>query len=161
MPNNKGTIQLNGQNLPMSYMELSKPTGKYVYRIFMKLFNLFSRNGYIRVVGNTCAPGLIFPNIPQESNPKEFIQKENSCGVLVANVLGNEKFKHATTIPAEPFMLVHIEPNLETLEDYFNQFSSKYRVRAHKVLKNSPTILIANLFLNFLNKKKLLFQFGG
>jgi len=140
MPNNKGMIQLNGQNLPLSYMELSKPTGKYVYRIFMRLFNIFSRNGYIRVVGNTCAPGLIFPDIPKELNPKEFIQKENSCGVLVANVLGIEKFKHATTIPAEPFMLVHIEPSLLTLEDYLNQFSSKYRVRAHKVLKNSQSI---------------------
>ena len=140
MPNHQGTIHLNGQNLPLSFMELSKPTGKYVYRIFMKLFNLFSRKGYIRVVGNTCAPGLIFPNIPRNSNSSQFIQSENSCGVLVANVLGTEKFTNATTILAEPFMLVKIDPNLQTLKDYFNQFSSKYRVRAQKVLKNSHEI---------------------
>lgn len=140
MPNHQGTIHLNGQNLPLSFMELSKPTGKYVYRIFMKLFNLFSRKGYIRVVGNTCAPGLIFPNIPRNSNSSQFIQSENSCGVLVANVLGTEKFTNATTILAEPFMLVKIDPNLQTLKDYLNQFSSKYRVRAQKVLKNSHEI---------------------
>lgn len=140
MPNHQGTIHLNGQNLPLSFMELSKPTGKYVYRIFMKLFNLFSRKGYIRVVGNTCAPGLIFPNIPPNSNSSQFIQSENSCGVLVANVLGTEKFTNATTILAEPFMLVKIDPNLQTLKDYLNQFSSKYRVRAQKVLKNSHEI---------------------
>ncbi len=140
MPNHQGTIHLNGQNLPLSFMELSKPTGKYVYRIFMKLFNLFSRKGYIRVVGNTCAPGLIFPNIPRNSYSSQFIQSENSCGVLVANVLGTEKFTNATTILAEPFMLVKIDPNLQTLKDYFNQFSSKYRVRAQKVLKNSHEI---------------------
>lgn len=145
MPNHQGTIQLNGQNLPLSFMELSKPTGKYVYRIFMKLFNLFSRKGYIRVVGNTCAPGLIFPNIPRNSNSSQFIRSENSCGVLVANVLGTEKFTNATTILAEPFMLVNIDPNLQTLKDYFNQFSSKYRVRAHKVLKNSHEIEFKNL----------------
>lgn len=140
MPNHQGTIHLNGQNLPLSFMELSKPTGKYVYRIFMKLFNLFSRKGYIRVVGNTCAPGLIFPNIPRNSNSSQYIQSENSCGVLVANVLGTEKFTNATTILAEPFMLVKIDPNLQTLKDYLNQFSSKYRVRAQKVLKNSHEI---------------------
>lgn len=140
MPNHHGTIQLKGQNFPVSYLELSKPTGKYVYRIFMKLFNLFSRKGYVRVVGNACAPGLIFPDIPHDLNPNQIIQIENSCGVLVANVLGNEKFSNAATIPAEPFMLIHLSPELHSLKDYFNQFSSKYRVRAQKVLKNSHAI---------------------
>lgn len=121
-------------------MELSKPTGKYVYRIFIRLFNLFSRKGYIKVVGNTCAPGLLFPQINTQTRAEDLILSKNECGILVANVLGNEKFQHATAIPADPFMVVHINTEINTLKDYLNTFSSKYRVRAQKVLKNSQDI---------------------
>ena len=140
MSNHNGFIQFNQQHLPISFMELSNPTGKYVYRIFIRLFNLFSRKGYIKVVGNTCAPGLIFPEIDLSATAKDVIPNKNDCGILVTNVLGNRDFKNATTIPADPFMVVYLDSALLNLQDYLNSFSSKYRVRAQKVLKNSQPI---------------------
>jgi hypothetical protein len=145
MSNHNGYLQFNQQQLPISFMELSHPTGKYVYRIFIKLFNLFSRKGYIKVVGNTCAPGLIFPNIDESTTAEEIIPNKNDCGILVTNVLGNPQFKHATAIPADPFMVVYLNPDLQNLQDYFSTFSSKYRVRAQKVLKNSQPITMKSL----------------
>ena len=145
LSNHHGFIQINQEQHPVSYMELSKPTGKYVYRIFIRIFNLFSKKGHIKVLGNACAPGLIFPEIPTNISAEELISNKNECGILVANTLGIEKFQHGTTIPADPFMLITLNENLKNLDDYLNTFSSKYRVRAHKVLKNSQPIQLKPL----------------
>jgi len=140
MPNHYGTIAINGITFPVSFMELSKPTGKYVYRVFIKLFNLFGRKGYIRIIGNACAPGITFPDFTN-FNTKELLNNtENNCGVLIANILGNEKYELGTTIAAEPYMVIHLKDNLNSIQEYLQLFSSKYRVRAYKVLKNSKDI---------------------
>lgn len=141
MPNHYATIAVNGTTFPVSFMELSKPTGKYVYRVFIKLFNLFGRKGYIRIIGNACAPGIAFPNLSNIKAKELLGSTENNCGVLIANVLGNEKYELGTTIPAEPFMVIRLMENLNTIQDYLQLFSSKYRVRAQKVLKNSNDII--------------------
>ncbi len=109
------------------------------------MFNLFSKKGYIKVLGNACAPGLIFPEIPENISPEEIISNKNECGILVANILGNQKFEHGTVIPADPFMLISLSEDIKNLDDYLNTFSSKYRVRAHKVLKNSHPIVLKPL----------------
>jgi len=140
MSNHSGFIQINHHNLPVSFVELSKPTGKYVYRIFVRLFNIFSRKGNIKVIGNTCAPGIFFPKIEPSTRAEDLIQNKNECGILLVNVLGNEKFHFATTITADPFMVININDGVTSLKDYLNTFSSKYRVRAQKVLKNSQEI---------------------
>lgn len=140
MPNHYSKINVNGNLLPISYIELSKPTGKYVYRIFIKIFNLIGRKGYIRIIGNSCAPGIQFPDISNIQSKDLLKNTENSCGVLVANILGGGKFEMGTTIPGEPFMVIHLNENLNSIQDYFQLFSSKYRVRAQKVLKNSQDI---------------------
>jgi hypothetical protein len=141
MPNHYGTIAVNGTTFPISFMELSKPTGKYVYRVFIKLFNLFGRKGYIRIIGNACAPGITFPNLTNIKTKELLNNTENNCGVLIANVLGHEKYEFGSTIPAEPFMVIYLNDNLSSIQDYLQLFSSKYRVRAQKVLKNSNAII--------------------
>jgi len=141
MPNHYGTINLNGTSFPISFMELSKPTGKYVYRVFIKLFNLFGRKGYIRIIGNACAPGIAFPDLSNIKAKELLSSTENNCGVLIANILGHEKYELGTTIPAEPFMVISLNENLTSIQEYLQLFSSKYRVRAQKVLKNSHDIV--------------------
>ena len=140
MPNHYGTIAVNGSSFPISYMELSKPTGKYVYRVFIKLFNLFGRKGYIRIIGNACAPGIFFPNLSNIKSQDLLNQTENNCGVLIANILDKDNLNLGSTIPAEPFMVIRIQKEINTFQDYLQSFSSKYRVRAQKVLKNSQEI---------------------
>jgi hypothetical protein len=140
MPNHYGTINVNGTSFPISFMELSKPTGKYVYRVFIKLFNLFGRKGYIRIIGNAGAPGIIFPNLANIKSKELVYNTENNWGVLIANILGYEKFELGTTIPSEPFMIIQLKDELLSIQDYLQLFSSKYRVRAQKVFKNSQDI---------------------
>jgi hypothetical protein len=140
MPNHYGTLNANGTSFPISFMELSKPTGKYVYRVFIKLFNLFGRKGYIRIIGNACAPGIAFPDLHNIKTKDLLTNTENNCGVLIANILGHEKYELGSTIPAEPFMVIYLPNNLASIQDYLQLLSSKYRVRAQKVLKNSSDI---------------------
>jgi len=140
MPNHYGIINVNGTSFPISFMELSKPTGKYVYRVFIKLFNLFGRKGYIRIIGNAGAPGIIFPNLANIKSKELVYNTENNWGVIIANILGYEKFELGTTIPSEPFMIIQLKDELLSIQDYLQLFSSKYRVRAQKVFKNSQDI---------------------
>ena len=92
MPNHYATIAVNGTTFPVSFMELSKPTGKYVYRVFIKLFNLFGRKGYIRIIGNACAPGIAFPNL-SNIKAKELLGWEAKVGRAEGMKITYEYFK--------------------------------------------------------------------
>ena len=145
MPNHSGSIRI-GENLyPSSIMELSHPTGKYVYRIFIKLINLYSQKGIIRIIGNNCAPGLSFPNLIDNQGISQFEGLTKSCPILVANILGNGSYPDSVTIPAEPFMVVPINENWQNFDDYLKAFSSKYRVRANKVIQSSSQFTVEEL----------------
>jgi len=138
MPNFGGNIPCDSGSFPVSYLELSKPTGKYVYRWILKLVSKISAKGFIQFSGNACTPGLHFPKLnPQKG--LEQIQNLN-CGVLIINVLGTEEHKDAIQIPAEPFMNLPIDPAWNSLNDYLAAMSSKYRVRNKKVLSVSQSL---------------------
>ncbi len=145
MPNHSGSIRIGDHLYPSSIMELSNPTGKYVYRIFIRLLNLYSKKGVIRIIGNNCAPGLSFPKLIKNQGISQFEGLNKSCPILVANILGDETFPDSVTVPAEPFMVVPINENWESFDDYLKAFSSKYRVRANKVLQSSSGFTIEEL----------------
>ncbi len=145
MPNHSGNIRIGENSYPSSIMELSNPTGKYVYRIFFKLLNLYSQKGIIRIIGNNCAPGLSFPQLISGQGISQFEGLTKSCPILVANILGDEKFPDSVTVPAEPFMVVPVDSSWDGFDDYLKAFSSKYRVRANKVLQSSEAFTVEEL----------------
>ncbi len=145
MPNHSGNIRIGENSYPSSIMELSNPTGKYVYRIFFKLLNLYSQKGIIRIIGNNCAPGLSFPTLISGMGISQFEGLNKSCPILVANILGDEKFPDSVTVPAEPFMVVPINSSWDSFDDYLKAFSSKYRVRANKVIQSSEAFTVEEL----------------
>ncbi len=138
MPNYGGNVSCDSGNFPVSYLELSKPTGKYVYRWVLKLVSKISAKGFIQYSGNACTPGLNFPNIDPQKGITQF--KGLQCGLLIINVLGKEPHKDAIQIPGEPFMNLRINSEWKSLEDYLSAMSSKYRVRNKKVLSVSESI---------------------
>lgn len=145
MPNHSGSIRIGEHLYPSSIMELSNPTGKYVYRIFIKLLNLYSKKGIIRIIGNNCAPGLSFPELIQGQGISQFEGLTRSCPILVANILGDARFPDSVTVPAEPFMVVPINENWNNFDDYLKAFSSKYRVRANKTIQSSSEFTVEEL----------------
>lgn len=133
--NYDGNIQMGGQSFPFSNIELSKPTGKYVARVVLKLATLLSAKGYVQYAGNACSPGLQFPDIQPKTDLSDI--NKASCGVMIINVLGTPKIPGAATVKAEPFMNLTIQPEWQNFDDYVQAMSSKYRVRTKKVLSNS------------------------
>lgn len=130
-----GNLQLGNQSFPFSNVELSKPTGKYVARAFLKLATLLSAKGYVQYAGNACSPGLQFPELHQLSNLQA--SDKSNCGVMIINVLGNPVVSGAVTLEAEPFMNLPIQSHWKTFDDYVQSMSSKYRIRTNKVLSNT------------------------
>ena len=138
MPNYGGNIACESGHFPVSYLELSKPTGKYVYRWVLKLVSRISAKGFIQYSGNACTPGLHFPHINPNKGLEQF--QSSPCGVLIVNVLNNQPHKDAIQIPGEPFMNLKINSDWNSLDDYLMAMSSKYRVRNKKVLSVSQTV---------------------
>ncbi len=133
--NYEGSINLGGQPFPFSNIELSKPTGKYVSRVILKLATALSAKGFVQYAGNACSPGLQFP----ELNDRTDLSSINTanCGVLIVNVLGTPNIAGAVAVKAEPFMNLQIQPSWNHFDDYLQAMSSKYRVRTNKVLSTS------------------------
>jgi hypothetical protein len=145
MPNHLGNIRIGNNIYPSSMMELSNPTGKYVYRLFIHLINLYSRKGIIRIVGNNCAPGLSFPQLIQNKGISQFEGLALSCPIVAANIIGEHTFPDSVTIAAEPFMVLSTRANWNTFDDYVNALSSKYRVRVKKVYESSNSFTVEEL----------------
>ena len=140
LPNKAEEITIGTHNYPTSILELHRPTGKYISRALIKLFNAFSRKGIIRTVGNACAPGLTFPKLQSGEGINQFSNLQNSCPIISVNTLGYEEFPDSVTVKAEPFMVIQLPEHWNTFEDYLAAFSSKYRVRAKKVLEETRDI---------------------
>ncbi len=138
MQNYGGQLSHDNGAFPYSYLELSKPTGKYVYRWVLRLISRLSATGFVRYSGNACTPGLSFPYINPEHGIEQFSNFD--CGLLIVNTLGNEPHRQAVMVPGEPFMNLQIRPHWESIQDYLNDMSSKYRVRNKKVLSVSESV---------------------
>jgi hypothetical protein len=138
MPNYGGNTTCDSGSFSVSYLELSKPTGKYVYRWILQLISKISAKGFIQYSGNACTPGLHFPSINSTKGIEQF--HSIHCGLLIVNVLGKQPHKDAIQIPGEPFMNLNIPQQWKSLDDYLGAMSSKYRVRNKKVLSVSQSI---------------------
>ena len=145
-----GNMYLNGKPFPYSFLELSKPTGKYVDRTILKAVNLLSSRGFIHYAGNACSPGLQFPDISQDESI--VIHDANNCGVQIINVLGNPSIPNAVTIPAEPFMNLTIRDSWNSFDDYLSDMNSKYRVRTNKVIKTTENYIAQPLSIHQANE---------
>lgn len=139
-PNKSDAVTIGTQSYPSSIVELNRPTGKYIHRLLIRLFNLFSRKGMIRSLGNTCAPGLIFPELEDGQGIGQFQISNKVCGVVSANILGFNEYPDSVTVEAKPFMVLNLHPSWNNFNDYLAAFTSKYRVRAKKVLKESSNV---------------------
>lgn len=137
MPNYAGTLTQQNHRLPLSYLELSRPTGKYIARIWLAAVNFFFKKGFIRVVGNTCAPGVYWADIEPKLGFEQFGNSEESCGALVVNVMNHDTYADAVGFEAEPYMVFESQPDWNNLSDALAAMSSKYRVRNQKVLKST------------------------
>lgn len=139
-PNKSDAVTIGSQSYPSSIVELNRPTGKYIHRLLIRLFNLFSRKGMIRSLGNTCAPGLIFPQLEEGKGISQFQISNKACGVVSANILGYNEYPDSVTVEAKPFMVLKLHHSWKNFDDYLAAFTSKYRVRAKKVLKESSKL---------------------
>lgn len=145
-----GSLYLDGKPFPYSYLELSKPTGKYVDRTILKIVNVLSTKGFIHYAGNACSPGLQFPEIPNSG--RIAIDDANNCGVQIINVLGSPSISNAVTISAEPFMNLAIKESWKSFDDYVSSMSSKYRVRTNKALKSTESYSVQPLSMLHANE---------
>jgi hypothetical protein len=145
LPNSADIITVDGRQYPSSIVELHRPTGKYISRALIKLFNLFSQKRVIRIIGNTCAPGLKFPVLISGKGIDQFENLPNKCPIIAANILGYEEFPNAVTVKGEPIMVLNIPEYWNSFEDYISAFTSKYRVRAKKTLKETKEVEVKKL----------------
>lgn len=137
LPNYAGTLSQQNHRLPLSFLELSRPTGKYIARVWLAAVNFFFKKGFIRVVGNTCAPGVYWAEMDTQKGFGQFPNSEHSCGALVVNVMNHDTYADAVGFVAEPYMVFETKPEWQTLNDSLSAMSSKYRVRNQKVLKST------------------------
>ncbi|MBL7811741.1 MAG: GNAT family N-acetyltransferase [Bacteroidetes bacterium] len=137
-PNYSGEVAFGGRAYPMSWLELSRPTGKYIARFPLYVLNAFIRRHSICVAGNACAPGFVLP-LPDATQGMEQFQfdEREHCGTLILNVPGIPILKDAIVFQAHPFMKLNIHSQWENLEQYLGAMHSKYRVRARKALQCS------------------------
>ncbi len=140
LPNFAGSLDHESSRLPISYLELSRPTGKYIARIWLSAVNFFFKKGFIRVVGNTCVPGLLWPELSPINGMKQFEKSASACGALVVNVKNHLPYRDAVSFVAEPYMVFKVRPEWNNLGDALQAMSSKYRVRNQKVLKSTPDL---------------------
>jgi hypothetical protein len=145
LPNYGGTMLVNGQECSYSYLELSKPTGKYIARIVIKCVNIFMAKHYFRFIGNSCSPGLVMSEIIEQNGIQQFQTSGKGCGLIVCNVFGNNPVKDGVVIPADPFMIVNLDPAWQSINDYKAAMTSKYRIRTNKVYELSNQITFKKL----------------
>lgn len=141
-PNYAGSATNHYGSYPVSYLELSRPTGKYVSRLIIRELNVFTRRHSILMIGNTCAPGHFFPVLDPDLGMDQFYREQSEhCGIFIANVKGPEqRYKEAITIKAEPFMILKMRKDWKTFDHYLSDMKSKYRIRANKVYEASEPL---------------------
>lgn len=141
-PNYAGTARNQFGEYPLSFLELSRPTGKYVSRFLIRELNIITRRHSIVIIGNSCAPGYFFPTLEANRGMEQFKRHVNQpCGIFIANVLSETPTsQHTVEFEAEPFMVLQISPLWKTFEDYLDAMHSKYRVRAKKAMAASSAL---------------------
>lgn len=147
-PNYAGKATNSFGDYPLSYLELSRPTGRYVSRFLLRQLNILTRRHSILIIGNTCAPGYFFPRLEPNKGLEQFTRDaKKSCGIFIANVHQDQVVADdAVVFEAEPFMILNIRKNWQSFQDYLNDMLSKYRVRANKVFQMSSELQMEKIF---------------
>lgn len=116
--------------------EFSKPTGKYVSRLLLRLLNFTLRKGSIVFAGNPCTPGMSVLTTDKTDNSRSLLNRKK-IRTLVCNFWGIPETDDGIVFKAEPFMLLQLKPEWSDLADYKQAMHSKYRVRINKALNCS------------------------
>lgn len=133
------TVQTSAGPVTLYIPEFSRPTGRYVNKLLMRLLNGMVRRGSIVMAGNPCTPGLgMIPYTKPE--PGQLMLKADLHRTVVINHPGIPADSVGIVFQAEPFMHLHIRPEWHTFQDYVNDMSSKYRVRTRKVYAESALL---------------------
>lgn len=124
-------------DIPGLYIpEFSKPTGKYVSRLFLRIFNAFLRKGSLVFAGNPCTPGMSVLEGGQEKSTRQILSRPG-IRTVVCNFWGTPESEDGIAFQAEPYMWLSLKKDWETLEDYKQAMHSKYRVRVNKAISCS------------------------
>jgi hypothetical protein len=133
LPGYAGMIRLNGQTLPHAYVSLNRPTGKYVHRALLKIASVLLDRGGVRTVGHPGAPGMTLPLLDADRGFAQIPIWPKGYSAVAVNVIGHPSIREAVTVPAEPFMLLDLDPTWHSIEDYLAAMKTKYRTRARRV----------------------------
>ena len=139
--NHQGFVKVDGKDWPISHTVFSNTKGKLTSKVSFALLNLVSRMFRIHLVGNTAVP--CFSQV-QDLEPWKDVHLKKSIpgGIYILNTFSNkiEGVPHYITFPADPMMVLNVRSEWSSFDDYLNAFSSKYRVRAKKVLKETDEL---------------------
>ncbi len=135
LPGSKGWIRVNGRSYLHADLTVQRPTGRYVSRAVLRLFNALLAGVAIRTIGHNAMPGLLFPELDAHKGLIQIPIWPRGYKLFVANILGQGPIHDAIVVPAEPFMMLPIDPAWQDFEDYLAVLTTKYRTRAKKALK--------------------------
>jgi hypothetical protein len=122
--------------------EFSNPTGKYVSRLLLSIFNALLKKGSLVFAGNPCTPGMsVLEEVHHTVGQQLLLQP--GIQTVVCNFWGTPNTDDGIVFPAEPYMLLNLQNTWTNLEDYKQAMQSKYRVRINKALQCSEHLQTA------------------
>lgn len=133
------TIATQAGPVTLFIPEFSKPTGKYVNKLILRMLNSLVRRGSIVMAGNPCTPGLELLDADEQNTGAEIFSKAPHRTVIM-NFRGVNPQQRGIVFQAEPFMQIALRENWNSFDDYLNDMHSKYRVRARKVYSLSEEL---------------------
>ena len=137
LPGSEYNLKINHISELCSNVSISRPTGKYVSKIFLLLVNsIFHKMNWI-VAGHNAAPGFRFLKLDSQLGMDQFINWPLGCKLMAFNILGEERVKESVQVKAEPLMILELRKEWLSFSDYLNSMSTKYRTQAKRVLKAS------------------------
>lgn len=133
------TISTSAGPVTLYIPEFSRPTGKYVNKLILRMLNGLVRRGSIVMAGNPCTPGLELLEAG-ELNPADEIFNNAPHRTVIMNFRGADPRHRGIVFQAEPFMQLALRESWHGFDDYLNDMHSKYRVRARKVYSLSEEL---------------------
>lgn len=134
LPGYAGMLRVNGQTIPHSFVSLHRPTGKYVHRVLLQLASRLLERGGVRNLGHAGAPGLVLAELDPVKGAPQIPIWPRGYSAVAANVLGSPSVRDAVTVPAEPFMVLELDPAWTSFDDYLGAMKTKYRTRAKRAM---------------------------
>jgi hypothetical protein len=124
--------------------EFSRPTGRYINKLMLRILNRLLRSGSMAIAGNPCTPGLGLMENLSVDGARDMLQKSPQRTIMV-NCKNPSDQIPGIIFKAEPFMRLRIRENWSSLADCISAMHSKYRVRAKKALGESG-VLQSNIY---------------